>query len=106
VSLRKCHSTFEGLFGEGTLGLVVGTGRENSMCTGLKVGNACVAGGIGECLERRLRRIDQVQSAFISSLFLHLCAQCLYDCNTYGSKTKPTCLWGSGLGRVIGEAER
>lgn len=46
------------------------------------------------------------KSAFISSLFLHLCAQCLYDCNTCGSKTEPTYLWGSGLGRVIGEAER
>ena len=106
MSLRKCHSTCEGLLEEGTSGLAVGTGRENSMCKGLEVGNACVAGGIGECLEMRLRRTDQVQNAFISSLCLHLCAQCLYDGNTYGSKTKPTCLWGSGLGRVIGEAER
>ena len=35
-------------------------GKENSMCKGLEVGNACMAGGIGECLEMRLRRIDQV----------------------------------------------
>lgn len=30
------------------------------MCKGLEAVNACMAGGIGECLEMRLRRIDQV----------------------------------------------
>lgn len=45
------------------------------------------------------------KSAFISSLFLHLCAQCLYDCNTYASETTYLRL-GLWAGRVIGEAER
>lgn len=43
---------------------------------------------------------QSAEKAFISTLFLQLCAWCLakflYDENTYGSETKPTCLWGSG----------
>lgn len=76
------------------------------MCKGLEVGNACVAGGIGECLEMRLRRIDQVQRVHSFHLCFSTSVPSVCMIVIHMLQKQPTCVWGSGLGRVIGEAER
>lgn len=57
--------------------------RENSMCKGLEVGNACVAHRIERMPvwpEMKLRRVDQAQKMHSFQLcFSNSVARCLYD---------------------------